>query len=191
MAGDLGTRDTQVHAETEAVLHFWLEEVPPEKRFARDAALDIECERRFRHLRDEVAATGAAGWWDDPRSLLAAVILLDQFSRNIYRGHAEAFAADPIARALAEKAIEQGWDRAMDPAERQFLYMPFQHSEDAVDQERSVALFEALGEEQALRFARLHRDVIARFGRFPGRNAALGRTDTPEEKAYLAEDQLF
>lgn len=191
MAGDLGAQDDQVHAEAEAVLRFWLEEVPPEKRFARDDGLDAECERRFGALRDRVAAAGAVGWCDDPRTLLAAVILLDQFSRNIYRGSAEAFAADPIAFALAETAIARGWDRHMTVAERQFLYMPFQHAEDRADQERSVALYEALDDPLSARFAHLHRDVIARFGRFPGRNAALGRANTPEEEAFLEEEQAF
>ena len=191
MAGDLGAHKRQVHAAAEAVLRFWLHEVPPEKRFARDGALDAECARRFKALRDELAATGAAGWWDDPRDALAAVIALDQFSRNIYRGSAEAFAADPIARSLADKAIRQGWDRDMTIPERQFLYMPFQHSEDAADQDRAVALFASTGDEQSSRFAELHRDAIRRFGRFPGRNAALGRPNTPEEKAFLAQEQAF
>ena len=191
MARDLGTRDTQVHAKAAAVLHFWLHEVPAEKRFARDAVLDAECARRFRDLRDELAATGAAGWWDSARDVLAAVIVLDQFSRNIYRGSAEAFAADPVARALADKAVVEGWDRSLTADERQFLYMPFQHSEEASDQDRSVTLFEQLGEPEPLNFARLHWDVIARFGRFPGRNAALGRETTAEEAAFLANNPGF
>ncbi|MBA2919844.1 DUF924 family protein [Sphingomonas sp. MAH-20] len=191
MAGDLGAHTRQVHAEAEAVLHFWLEEVPPEKRFARDDALDAECARRFKALRDRLAATAAAGLRDDPRHLLGAVIALDQFSRNIYRGSAEAFAADPIARSLSEHALREGWDRGMSIPERQFLYMPFQHSEDAADQDRSVALFTALGDGKSLDYATLHRDVIRRFGRFPGRNAALGRPNTSDEEAFLAEDQAF
>jgi uncharacterized protein (DUF924 family) len=191
MAGDLGAHKRQVHAAADAVLRFWLHEVPPAKRFGRDDALDAECARQFKGLRDELAATGAAGWWDDPRDALAAVIALDQFSRNIYRGWAEAFAADPIARSLADKAVRQGWDRDMTIPERQFLYMPFQHSEDTADQHRAVALFASIGDEQSLRFAELHRDVICRFGRFPGRNAALGRANTPEEEAFLAQEQAF
>ena len=191
MARDLGGDTAQVYAQAEAVLHFWFEEVPPDRRFAHDPGLDAECARRFKGLRDDLAATGAAGWWDDPRGLFAAVILLDQFSRNIYRGSAEAYAADPVARALADKAIVCGWDRDMRATERQFLYLPFQHSEDAADQERSVALFEALGQPEPLRYAHLHRDVIGRFGRFPGRNAALGRANTAEEEAFLAEKQDF
>jgi uncharacterized protein (DUF924 family) len=187
MAGDLGAHKRQVHAEADAVLRFWLHEVPPDRRFVRDEAIDAECARRFKHLRDELAATGAAGWWDDPRAALAAVIVLDQFSRNIYRGSAEAFAADPIAHALADKAIREGWDRQMTVPERQFLYLPFQHAETAADQDRALALFASLGDEKAMHYAKLHRDVIRRFGRFPHRNAALGRKSTPEEEAYLAE----
>lgn len=185
------TEAGRIHAEAEAVLHFWLQEVPPENHFARDDALDAECARRFQGLRDTLAATGAKGWADDPRHLLAAVIALDQFSRNIYRGAAAAFAADPLARSLAAKAVAAGWDLAMAQTERAFLYLPFQHSEDEADQDRSVALFDALDDEESRRFARLHRDVIRRFGRFPGRNAALGRTDTPEEAAFLREDRAF
>ncbi len=191
MIGDLGTRDGQVHAKAREVLDFWLRVVPPEKRFARNDGLDAECARRFGSLRDELAATGAAGWWDAPEEALAAVIVLDQFSRNIHRGSAEAFAADPIARAVADKAIASGWDAGMDATQRQFLYMPFMHSEALPDQDRSVALFEALGEKGSFDFAQKHRDVIARFGRFPGRNAALGRETSAEEEAFLASNPGF
>ncbi len=182
MARDLGTVDPQVHDEAEAVIAFWLDETPAEKRFARDDALDAAIARRFGALRDAVADGGAAGWRDDPRTVLAAVILLDQFSRNLFRGDARAFAADPLARSLADAAIAAGWDGDMDAEERRFLYMPFMHSEDMADQRRSLDLFGADDH-----WARAHADQIARFGRFPQRNDALGRETTVEEAAFLAD----
>jgi uncharacterized protein (DUF924 family) len=180
-----------IKSAAEDILHFWLAEIPPEKRFARDDRIDAECTRRFKDVRDSLLANDARGWLDDRRTLLAAVIALDQFSRNIYRGSAEAFAGDALAQALARKAVDAGWNRDMIVAERIFLYMPFQHSEDIADQERSVALFDKLGDANARRFAHLHRDVIRHFGRFPGRNAALGRANTPAEVEFLKEDQAF
>lgn len=191
MAGDLGSGGGQVHEQADAVLRFWFGEVPAEKRFARDAAIDAECARRFGELRDTLVATRAEGWRDDRLPALAAVIVLDQFSRNVHRGSAEAFAADPLAREIAAQAIEAGWDRDMSVEQRQFLYMPFMHSEELVDQDRSVALFAALGDDEPLKFAYLHRDVIVRFGRFPGRNAALGRESNAAEREFLEEEQAF
>lgn len=185
MAGDLGLGRAQVHRAGE-VLGFWLEATPKEKRFAADPALDAEIERRFGGLRDHVVRTHAADWVDEPRTLLAAVILIDQFSRNIFRGSAAAFAADPLARELSRYALDRSWDGGMTPLERQFLCMPFQHSESRTDQLLSVALFEAIGDEEALRFARAHLEQIERFGRFPQRNEALKRDSTREELAFLS-----
>lgn len=176
----------EVHHWTREILDFWLIETPPEKRFAHDVALDGAIARRFGALREQVRADRAAAWRDDPHSLLAAVILFDQFSRNIFRGKAEAFAADPLARELARFALDRGWDAAMTPEERQFLYMPFMHSENASDQALCVRLFGTLGEPESLDYARRHAEQIARFGRFPQRNRALGRVSTPEEEALLS-----
>lgn len=187
MAGDLGGDASEVHAEAQGVLDFWFRETPPEKRFKRDPAFDAECARRFKALRDRVLADGAESWAEAPDTSLAAVILIDQFSRNIYRGEAEAFAGDALARELSERAIARGWDRGMTDEEKQFLYMPFMHAEDAAGQARSVALFGTLGGDP-YRFALMHKNVIERFGRFPGRNAALGRADTPEEARFLADE---
>jgi uncharacterized protein (DUF924 family) len=188
MAGDLGTAagevDSGVGQAAADVLDFWFA-IPADKRFAKDEALDREIAARFGALRQRVHDSAAAGWRDDPRHLLAAVILLDQFSRNLFRGRAEAFAADPIARRLTAEALAKGWDSGMSPEERVFLYMPMMHGEDAESQRRSVELFTALGEEENLRFAIDHAEVFARFGRFPSRNAALGRATTAEEQAYL------
>ena len=174
----------QVHAE--AVLDFWFG-LPPEKRFAKDEMLNREIADRFGPLRDRVLATEAAGWRDDPDALLAAITLLDQFSRNLHRGGPQAFAADPLARALLDEALGRGWEERYPPDRRVFLYLPLMHAEDPALQALSVEVYEALGIEENARFARDHRDVIARFGRFPGRNAALGRESTAEERAWLDE----
>ena len=187
MAGDLGIGDGRVHRAAEAVLRFWLSETPAEKRFTRDDALDRAIAVRFAALRDEVLATHAAGWRADPHVLLAAVILLDQFSRNLFRDDRRAFAADPLARALAGEALAKGWGGVFAPEERQFLWMPFMHAETMAGQVRSLALFAALGNPINLDFARRHAAQIARFGRFPQRNAALDRTTTPGERLFLEE----
>jgi uncharacterized protein (DUF924 family) len=187
LASDLGSTATEVHARAEEVLGFWFEALMPEQWFAKSDALDREIGDLFEALRVAVLESKAAGWRDDPRTLLAAVILLDQFSRNVHRGTAEAFAADPLAQELASLAVERGWDRAMTPEQRQFLYLPFEHAESRELQAVSLSCFEALGQEEALEYARQHAEVIARYGRFPSRNAVLGRQSTPEEKEYLAQ----
>lgn len=185
MASDLGSVAAEVHAKAEEVLGFWFERLMPEQWFAKSDELDREIGERFESLRRAVLESSAAGWREDPRTLLAAVILLDQFSRNVHRGTPEAFAADPLAQELAGLAVEYGWDQAMTPPQRQFLYLPFEHAESRELQAVSLNCFEALGQEEALDYARQHAEVIARFGRFPSRNAALGRDSTPEEKEYL------
>jgi uncharacterized protein (DUF924 family) len=186
LASDLGGAGPEVHAQAREVLDFWFSQ-PPERWFAKSASLDREIATRFAALRQEVLSSGATGWRDDPETLLAAIVLLDQFSRNIHRGTARAFEADPLARELAEVAVERAWDLGMAPERRLFLYLPFEHAEDAAQQARSVRLFEALGNAAWLDFARAHAGVIARFGRFPGRNAALGRTSTSEEEEHLRQ----
>ena len=168
------------------MLAFWCEQVPPDKWFARDAALDRTIAERFGALRDLVLGSGAAGWRDDAEALLAAVVLLDQFSRNIHRGSAEAFAGDKLAQDLACIAIERGWDKAMPLKRRQFLYMPLMHAENPELQTLSLDMFGALDDEETMAYARDHAEVIARFGRFPTRNAALGRESTAEELEYLS-----
>jgi uncharacterized protein (DUF924 family) len=187
---DLGTEDASVHDgsvldATREVCDFWFA-LTSEQQFARDADLDRQIGERFGALRDTVKASGAEGWRDRPDTLLAAILLLDQFSRNIRRDTAEAFAADDLAVSLTMEAIEKGWEPRYPPEARVFVYMPLMHAEDPALQALSVETFEALGLANNIDFARAHRDVITRFGRFPSRNAALGRVSTDEEKDYLS-----
>jgi uncharacterized protein (DUF924 family) len=175
-----------MHKDAAAILDFWFGECTPEQHFAKDDALDAEIARRFGELREAVVASGAAGWRDDADSLLAAIVLIDQFGRNLHRGSGEAFAADPLALQLAREGVAKGYDGQLPPARAKFLYMPFMHAEDAGAQAECVRLFEALGDADSLDFARQHRAVIEEFGRFPSRNAALGRESTPAEQAYLS-----
>jgi uncharacterized protein (DUF924 family) len=126
-----------------------------------------------------------------PDGALAVVLLLDQFPRNMFRGTRRVYQTDATALDVADRAIERGFDSQVEPALRGFFYLPFEHSESLADQERSVALHEAAGDEDGLTWARHHHDIVARFGRFPHRNAILGRESTPEELAYLAQEDAF
>ncbi|MEP7316807.1 MAG: DUF924 family protein [Sphingomicrobium sp.] len=174
-----------------AVLHFWFNEVGTDRWFAKDDALDQEIARRFGKLRDQVIASDAAGWRDDLATLTAAIILVDQFSRNIHRGSAKAFAADPLALDLALSALERGWVALAPEPWRAFQLMPLMHSEDLAVQERSLVEFARLGNPFNLEFARKHQGQIARFGRFPGRNKAMGRLSTEEERALIDTGETF
>ncbi len=178
-------------AAAPAVLDFWFSEVGKDRWFAKDAALDAEIARRFATLRNGVLASCAEGWRHSVATLTAAILLLDQFSRNIHRDSLKAFEADPLALSLAFEALDRGWSHDAPTDWRQFLLMPLMHSEDPAIQDRSVAEFSALGDPLNLDFARKHRDQITRFGRFPGRNKALGRVSTAEERAALAEGAAF
>ena len=170
-----------------AVLAFWFGEAAPRQWFARDDAFDATIRERFGALHEGLAKGVPAQWLGDPASRLAAVIVLDQFSRNLHRGSPASYAQDEAALALARMAVARGDDGPLQPVERQFLYMPFMHSETLADQDECVRLMEGLGLEDALDAARRHRAIIARFGRFPHRNAVLGRETTPEEEAFLKE----
>jgi uncharacterized protein (DUF924 family) len=165
------------------VLAFW-RAAGPDKWFEKDDAFDDQIRTRFL-ATCEAAAAGALAWDDTPDGALALLIVLDQFPRNIFRGSARAFAADPLARAVAARAIVRGFDREVPVAERGFFYLPFEHSEALADQERCVALNRATGDADALKWAELHADIVRRFGRFPHRNAVLGRATTPDEQAFL------
>ena len=166
------------------VVTFW-REAGMQRWFQGGQAFDAECESRFldAHLR---AARGEhEAWLDDAEGALALLILLDQIPRNVFRGSGHAFATDGLALHYADRALAAGHDAQVEPALRAFFYLPFEHSERPEDQARSVALFDALGVKTYADYAVAHQDAIARFGRFPHRNAALGRVSTPEEQAWL------
>lgn len=187
MRDDLGAETVDVHAKAAEVLGFWFDLMMPEQWFSASKSTDEEVEALFGHLRDAVLGSRATGWRDGPETMLAAIILLDQFSRNIYRGTPEAFAADPLALALTREALDRGWDAGLPPERAQFLYMPLMHAEDPGAQALCLKCFEELGDARNLKFARDHAAVIEQFGRFPSRNAALGRDSTPAEKEYLSQ----
>lgn len=169
----------------DSVLSFW-HTLGRDKWFSRDDAVDAAIRRRFLSTYDAAVAGLLARWEDTARSALALVIVLDQFPRNIFRDSARAFAADAQARGIAGRALAHGFDQAVAPTERGFFYLPFMHSEDMADQERCVALYQAVDDADGLKFALIHADMIRRFGRFPHRNAALGRETTADEQAFLA-----
>ncbi|BAQ48211.1 DUF924 family protein [Methylobacterium aquaticum] len=158
--------------------------------FTADPAFDDAC-RAYRSLHEAAARGGLGAWEETPEGALALVLLLDQFPRNLFRGTPRAWATDAAALAVAERALSRGHDRAIEPALRIFLYMPLTHAEDPGLQERSVALFAALGLPVHLAAAIEHRDLIRRFGRFPHRNAVLGRPETAAERDYLAGEGAF
>ncbi len=166
----------------EQVRSFWFAQ-PAERWWRGDADFDEEIRRRFLPLWEEQRQGLPESFLGSPGEAVAAVLLFDQFPRNMFRGHADQFATDPLALAVAKGALERGLDDKMSKDERAFLAMPFQHSEDPADQQKSLALFTALGDPQMLRYARLHHEVVDRFGRFPHRNAILGREARPEEVA--------
>jgi len=187
------------------VLDFWFVELGPSDWWGGDAALDARIRERFGALHDVLHARLAEGPTEPPggsatpahdeasvapaapRELLAAVLVLDQFSRQIHRGDGRAFDSDAAARRIAREAVDAHLDQAFAPAHRLFFYLPFEHSETLADQDRAVAFIEALADAGWTDFAHRHRALIARFGRFPHRNAILGRDSTPEELAALAE----
>ena len=174
------------------ILDFWFEGDTSERRkkwFDKNTEFDGACARFAAAIRD--ARAHCFDYWTlTPRGSLALIILLDQLSRNVFRGSAEAFAADPLARELARGMKAGGFDVTLTPFERMFVYLPFEHSETIEDQNESVRLFETLRDAlspETIDHAHRHRDVIRQFGRFPHRNAALGRVDTPAEGVYLAQ----
>jgi uncharacterized protein (DUF924 family) len=166
------------------VIHFWFEELGEPHWFTRSDDVDAQIRNRFLTLHEKLVTHDGLGV-TEPRPMLAAVIVLDQFSRNLFRGDARAFAADSIARRLSRTTIEQGFDAAMNQQERYFLYLPFEHSEDLEDQALSLKLIKCLGNEEWTRYAMAHKTTIERFGRFPHRNAALNRDSTADEIEFL------
>lgn len=174
--------------EALALLTFWFEATPSRQWFAKEAAFDARVRQRFGALAEQAAAGTLQGWGHEPRGGLALVLLLDQVARQIWRDTARAFGGDAAALALSQNAVEQGWLACEpSPARRQFWLMPMMHSENLAVQEASLPLFARWCDPPTCQFAQRHRDVIARFGRFPHRNRWLGRPCTAEEEAFLQE----
>lgn len=170
------------------VLDFWFGPGMQERWFEKDPAFDAEVRARLGAPRERAAVGALGAWRDRAEGCLALIVLLDQVPRNLFRDRARAFVTDAAARELTGHALAQGFDAALTQDQRGFLYMPLEHSESLGDQETSVRLTAALDEDPAWHdYAVRHRDIIARFGRFPHRNAALGRPSTPEERAFLAQ----
>ena len=168
------------------IVAFW-RAAGPARWFAKSDAFDARLRARFVGRVEEAASGALDHWAHTPEGALARILLLDQLPRNLHRDTPRMFETDAMARQAADAALAAGHDRAFAHDLRQFFYLPFMHSEDMADQERALALYEALGDEDALKFARVHADAIRRFGRFPHRNPVLGRATTPEEQAYLDE----
>lgn len=176
-------------AETTAqmVLHFWFEELTPRQWFAKDDALDAQVTERFTSLLQAAIAGELWLWRRSPQGRLAEILVLDQFSRNIHRGRVGAFAQDPQALVLAQEAVAAGADHHLDIRQRAFLYMPYMHSESLRIHDEALRLFDQPGLEDNLDYERRHRAIIERFGRYPHRNAILGRASRAEELAFLKE----
>lgn len=169
------------------ILEFWFAPDVKDRWWDKDPKFDQTIRDRFLDLHEAACNGDCADWTETARGCLALVLLLDQFPRNMFRDTARAFATDADARAITNKALAAGLDDSLPPDQRMFLYIPLEHSEDMADQDRSVALMAGLGNPQTDDYAKAHRELIARFGRFPHRNAVLGRTSTPEEEIYLAD----
>jgi len=172
------------------IVGFW-SNAGSKKWFAKSEAFDEAIRLRFEPVHHAAARGDYAAWAQTAEGALALLLLFDQFPRNLYRGTAHAFATDPLARSIAAPAIDRNFHHQVEPALRPFFFTPFMHSEALADQDRSVALYEAhdaeTGDFESLKFAVLHHDIIKRFGRFPHRNPAFGRTTTAEERTFLAE----
>lgn len=180
-----------IPAEARDILAFWFGELTPEQWWKRDDAVDKRIEEKFLALHERLADHVPPNWLTSAKGRLAAVIALDQFPRNMFRGSARSFATDPKALALAKQTIALGMDKELSNNERIFLYVPLQHSEDPSDQAESVRLYKELGNENSLDFAEKHKLIIDRFGRFPHRNDILGRETTQEERDFIEKENWF
>jgi len=170
---------------TDAVLAFWFEETSPDLWFAKNAQLDERIHSRFLQTYERVRNGVPGNAFSSARASLAAVIVLDQFPRNLFRNSPQSFATDARALSIAQQAIASGLDKQLPEPQRVFLYMPFQHSEDRAVQARAIELFASLEDKTTLSYARRHKEVIDRFGRFPHRNAVLGRPSSETEREFL------
>ena len=169
------------------VLRFWFEETTPDKWWQKDDDFDAEIKRRFINLHNQAKVGELFTWRDSAEGSLAEIIILDQFSRNIYRDTPEAFGCDSLALVLAQTAITKRFDEKLPEVQRSFIYLPFMHSESQLIHEQAVKLYTALGNENNLDFELQHKRIIDRFGRYPHRNEILGRKSTPEEVQFLTE----
>jgi len=188
-----------IDAQAQTVLDFWFGAAddpqhlsPREKWFVKDAAFDALCRERFGALIEQALAGGIAGWAATPGGALAQIVVLDQFTRNVFRGSARAFAGDARALAAAQALVASGNDRTLSGVQRQFVYLPFEHAEDLAMQREALRLFAQLERDVPtlaglLQWAQRHHDVVERFGRFPHRNAALGRASTAQELVFLQQ----
>ncbi len=182
-----GARDAAAGHSYDAVLSFWFEEAGPARWFAADAAFDEAIRSRFLATLERAALGELACWRDGPRGRLAEILVLDQFSRNLFRGTPRAFAQDAMALALAQEAVAAGADLKLAPVERTFLYLPFMHSESRAVHETAERLYRANGLARNLEFELRHKAIVDRFGRYPHRNAILGRRSTAEELEFLKQ----
>lgn len=173
--------------QSASILHFWFTELTPRQHFAKDAALDEAIRTRFGATLEAAARCELLGWRATPEGRLAEILVLDQFSRNVWRDTPRAFAQDALALALTQKLVASGQDRCLPTAQRVFAYVPYMHSESALIHKQAVELFSQPGMESSLDFERRHKAIIDRFGRYPHRNAILGRSSTPEELAFLSK----
>lgn len=169
------------------ILHFWFVECSPEMRFKKSEKLDQEIRDRFLKTHSDIVSGHTKEWRATPEGRLAEVIVLDQFSRNMFRNSPKAFESDLLALRLAEEAVAQGDDQKLPLEQRNFLYMPYMHSEDLKVHQKAVLLFSQKGLENSLKYELMHKVIIDRFGRYPHRNEILGRTSTKEEIEFLKE----
>ncbi len=167
------------------VLTFWFEEIEPRQQFAKDADFDAQIRERFAQTYAAAACGECESWRESAQGRLAEIIVLDQFSRNIYRDTAAAFASDTVALVLAQEAVRHGFDQQLEPSQRAFLLMPYMHSESRLVHEQALVLFSQPGLEYQLDFEQRHKQIIDRFGRYPHRNALLGRESSAEELRFL------
>lgn len=174
-------------ADAQAVLAFWFQELTPAQWFKKDDNMDRQIAERFSDVLARAAACECFEWRRTAQGRLAEIIVLDQFSRNIYRNEARAFANDALALGLAQEAVANGADQTLSAVERNFLYMPYMHSESAAIHTVALQLFDQAGLENNLDFEKRHKAIIDRFGRYPHRNALLGRPSTPEEIEFLQQ----
>ena len=171
----------------EDILRFWFEEIKPEQWFRKDGDFDALITKRFSAIHAQAIRCELYSWRGQPRGRLAEIIVLDQFSRNMFRNTPQAFSADSMALALAQEAVAAEADHQLDSEEKRFLYMPYMHSESARIHEAAVELFSQEGLENSLEWELKHQVIIEQFGRYPQRNAILGRDSTPQEVAFLQQ----